>query len=62
MADRYFWGTTKMDKVRIRKYIDFDVQAEAPVAKQGRLYVDATGHLLICNDGTSFVYVGDQAA
>lgn len=62
MADRYFWGTTKMDKVRIRKYIDFDLQDAAPVAKQGRLYVDATGNLLICNDGTSFVYVGDQAA
>jgi hypothetical protein len=61
MADRYFWGTTKMDKVRVRKYLDLDPQASEPAVSQGRLYVDSDGKLRICNDGTSFELVGGQS-
>ena len=61
MADRFFWGTTKMDKVRIRKWMDLDVQSSTPTARQGRVYVDANGKMKISADGTTFVVVGSQS-
>jgi len=61
MADRYFWGTTKMSKVRVQKYMDLDEQATEPTARKGRLYLDSDGKLNICNDGTSFEVVGTQS-
>jgi hypothetical protein len=61
MADRHFWGTSKMDKVRVREYLDLDEQSEAPPARTGRLYLNDSGNLLICNDGTNFVVVGAQS-
>ena len=62
MADRYFWHTIRMDKVRVRKYLDFDLLSEGPGVEQGRTYVDADGKLRICKDGLEFTLVGAQSS
>ena len=61
MADRYYWGTTKMDKVRVRKWIDLDEQDSAPAARKGRFYLDTDGKIQISSDGTVFEVLGSQS-
>jgi hypothetical protein len=51
---RYLWGRTMAEKVIIKKWIDFDVQASSPDVSQGRMYVDSNGAVKFCADGTSF--------
>jgi len=62
MADRYFWHTIRMDKVRVRKYLDFDPSSEGPGAVQGRTYVDSDGKLKTCMNGVDFTIVGAQSS
>ena len=57
MAARYFWGKTKMDRVRVTQWVDLDAQSSAPVAAVGRFYVDASGKMKLSEDGTVFITV-----
>ncbi len=56
-ADRYLWGTTKANRVRLMDFIDLEAQASAPDPYPGRLYRDSTGQLQLCEDGTNYVEV-----
>lgn len=51
---RYLWGSTKMDKARIMKYIDLEPQTVAPDARTGRIYLDSFGMINVSIDGTSW--------
>ena len=53
-SGRYLWGRTMVDKLIVKKWVDFDTQASAPDVSQGRMYVDSNGAIKFCVDGTSF--------
>lgn len=51
---RYLWGRTMVEKLIVKKWIDFDTQSSAPDVSQGRMYVDSNGAIKFSADGTSF--------
>ena len=53
--DRYLWGTTKADRVRVMEHIILTGQSTAPAdIEEGILYRDSsTGKLKLCADGTT---------
>lgn len=54
-SDRYLWGETKADRIRITDHIILTGLATPPEAEGGILYRDsATGKLMLCADSTNF--------
>lgn len=51
---RYLWGRTMIEKLIVKKWIDFDLQSSAPSAQAGRMYVDSNGAVKVSADGTVF--------
>jgi hypothetical protein len=53
--DRYLWGTTKSDRIRVMEHVILTGQSSPPDAEEGILYRDAsTGKLKLCADGTNY--------
>jgi hypothetical protein len=54
---RNLWGKTKAEIVKITQYIDLKPQTTAPTASLGRVYMDASYKLRVCEDGTNYTTV-----
>lgn len=54
---RFLWGRTKAPEVVGVKSLTLAPQSSAPDAEEGILYMDASGNLKFCADGTNYVTV-----